>query len=193
MRLVIVVILLLSSSACIQLGSEPQPQHYYLLTPRAEVSGSNQTPRDLIFDQIEFPSYLDRPQLVTRSLQNELEISARDRWGEPLQDNLMRVLKENLQRRMSGLRISSYPWQPTAEGGLLLHLTVNQFDGILGRQANVDIRWSLTETASDELVYQSHYIARLPIGNSSAELVAGLSKAVNQLSAEISQELTQIK
>jgi len=193
MKLSIVMILLLTCTSCIQLGGDSQPQHYYLLTPLSEVSNTNEMSRDLIFGQIDFPTYLDRPQLITRNLQNELVISNNDRWGEPLQDNLARVLKENLQRRINGLRISSYPWQPSNGNGLLLNLTVNQFDGLLGQQANVDIRWSLVDPDSEKVLTQEHFISHPSIGSSSADLVAGLSEATDQLSATISKELEKIK
>jgi len=193
MKWSIVLVLLLGCTACIQLGGDSQPLHYFLLTPLAKVDTGSDASRELVFGPIEFPTYLDRPQLVTRSLQNELVISSNDRWGEPLQDNLARILKENLQRRLNGLRISSYPWQPANGNGLLLNLIVNQFDGILGQQANVDIRWSLVDSGADQVLVQKHFISHPPIGNSPAELVTGLSQAVDQLSDAISKELVRAK
>jgi uncharacterized lipoprotein YmbA len=193
MKLTMALVLLLGCAACIQLGGEPQQQHYYLLTPQAEVNSGEQTSLNLLFDQIEFPAYLDRPQLVTRNPLNEIEISTTARWGEPLQDNLVRVLKENLQRRMSGLRISNYPWQPNNNNSLLLKLTVNQFDGVLGQRTNVDIRWSLAETATAQVLAQNHFRAGIPVGASPAALVAAFNEALDQLSAAISRELEQLK
>ena len=45
---------------------------------------------------ITVPKYLDRPQIVTRSGRNQLALGEFDRWAEPLQDNVLRVLAENL-------------------------------------------------------------------------------------------------
>ena len=189
MKVFLSLILLFFCSACIQLGGEPQEQHYYLLTPQAQTQMDNQPVRDLFIRQVDFPVYLDRPQIVTRSMQNELEIATTERWGEPLQDNLLRVLKENLQRRLGQFDISNYPWQPASENGLLLKLTVNQFDGILGHQTNVDIRWTLSDSDSQQILARQHFVAKLPIGNSFSDLVSGLSRAVEQLSADIGREL----
>jgi len=193
MKISLVLMLFLALTACIQLGGDVKPQHYYLLSPLAEANSDAETSHNLIFSRVEFPTYLDRPQIVTRSLQDELQISNNDRWGEPLQDNLVRVLKENLQRRLNGLRISSFPWQPVADNGLRLKMIINQFDGTLGQQTNVDLRWALTETASKQVLVQKHFINHQPIGSNPADLVAGLSRAVNQLSEEISQEIMRIK
>ena len=45
---------------------------------------------------ITFPKYLDRPQIVTRASRHQLTLGEFDRWAEPLQDNVSRVLAENL-------------------------------------------------------------------------------------------------
>ena len=45
---------------------------------------------------ITLPKYLDRPQIVTRAGSNQLALAEFDRWAEPLQDNVARVLAENL-------------------------------------------------------------------------------------------------
>ena len=194
MKSLLVLILSLACTACIQLGGDVQPQHFYLLSPKAEAAGGNSAPLNLSISPIEFPSYLDRSQMVSRTPQNELVISANDRWGEPLQDNLLRVLKENLRRQLSGLQITSYPWQPeTDEGGILLQLTVNQFDGIPGVQTRVDIRWALVDAETHRLLVQRHFLTQVPIGTRPADLVAGLSESLAQLSTAISTELKQLK
>ena len=40
------------------------------------------------------PDYLDRPQIATRSSSSSLQFSEFDRWAEPLEKNLMRVLAD---------------------------------------------------------------------------------------------------
>jgi hypothetical protein len=45
---------------------------------------------------VEIPAYLDRPQIVTRLSNNELNLAEFDKWAEPLRDNLIRVLAENI-------------------------------------------------------------------------------------------------
>ena len=186
------ITLLICCTACIQLGGDPIPQHYHLLSPQAEISSARPIARQLVLDQIEFPDYLDRPQLVTRNEDNQLVISASERWGEPLRDNLVRVLKENLFRRIPELSISNFPWQPASNKGLLLRLSVNQFDGILGQRTSVDIRWSLTHLGTGQQVVQEHFNAALPISNNPTDLVAGLSQALDQLSTQISSKLATL-
>lgn len=186
------LLLILCCAACIQLGGTPQQQTFYLLSPQAETTDDNPLALNLHIGQINFPPYLDRPQIVTRTTSDTLQIANEDRWAEPLQDNLARVLKEDLIRKMNGLNISSYPWEPITEQGLILNLTVNQFDGTLGLNTHVDIRWKLSHSDNGRQLVQRHFIAKLPIGESITALVAGLSAATEQLSKEISQELIRL-
>lgn len=184
--------LLLSCNACIQLGSEPQPARYYLLTPQEKISSdANGQGTKLSLGPISFPAYLDRPQLVTRNSLNEIVVAEFDRWAEPLQDNLLRVLKENLSRNLDGISISDYPWQPNQGHGLSLQLTINQFDGVIGQRTVVDVRWLLLRPNNSKELDRGHFVSRLLIGNSHEELVAGLNESLNQLSHQIAQAIAE--
>ncbi len=184
--------LLLICSACIQLGNTPQPARYYLLAPQESneqrITAENLT---LALGPIFFPPYLDRPQLVTRNNRNEIVVAEFDRWAEPLQDNLMRVLKENLSRNLQGISVSDYPWQPTNEQGFALQLILNQFDGVLGQHTVVDIRWSLQNPLNNQELDRGHFVSRLEIGNSHQELVTSLNKSLNQFSYQIAKAVAK--
>jgi uncharacterized lipoprotein YmbA len=63
---------------------------------------------------ITLPKYLDRPQIVTRSGRNPLTLAEFDRWAKPLQDNVSRVLAENLARHIPTDHILLHPWPRSA-------------------------------------------------------------------------------
>ncbi len=187
------VLALLLCTACIQLGSESQPARYYLLTP-LQVTEHQATTNGLALElgPLYFPPYLDRPQLITRNSANEIVVAEFERWAEPLQDNLLRVLKENLSRNLKGVSISEYPWQPTnQESHLALHMTLNQFDGILGQDSIVDIRWSLKNAHQRHEVAGGHFVSRQQIGTSYQELVNSLNQSLNQFSIQVASAVAQ--
>jgi len=192
MRSLAVICLLLTCAACIQLGGKPQTQRYHLLAALGE-AGQQQSGGTLLLAQLDFPEYLDRPQLVARQPTGQLRILPADRWAEPLQKNLARVIKENLQRRLPRLNIDNYPWQAAPPGGVLLKISVYQFDGVLGSQTNVDIRWSLSDPLNQKTLSRNHFQAELPIGDESEDLVLGLSRATDQLCTAIGRKLLQLK
>jgi uncharacterized lipoprotein YmbA len=194
MRYLLIPILLLICSACIRLGAEPQPARYYLLAPQEETQSSYAMDNlKLALGPISFPPYLDRPQLVTRNSRNEIVVAEFDRWAEPLRDNLLRVLKENLARKLIGATISDYPWQPTDQRGLNLQLTINQFDAVLQQQSSVDIRWVLFNANGTRELDRGHFVAQRQIGGSHEEMVSGLNASLNQLSEHLSRAISMQK
>lgn len=182
---------LLLCSACIQLGNEPHPTRYYLLEPVANVrSAANDQPLQLELSPIIFPSYLDRPQIVTHNINNSIQIAEYDRWAEPLSENLTRTLQENLRNQLPNVRISSAPWNQSSAPVYLLQLTVNRFDGVLGQQTAVDIRWTLVNYKTNTEIARRHFRAQLPIDENHRGLVDGLNSTLAELSQEIASMLT---
>jgi len=181
---------LLLSTACIQLGGEAQPTRYYLLTPLATTAVIEKAAEiQLELGALKFPSYLDRAQLISRTPEGTIRIAEYDRWAEPLADNLSRTLQENLYQLAPGIQINSAPWNNGPPAKFQLRLRVNRFDGTLGRQTDVDIRWSVYHLQQQRELMREHFIARLPVGNSYKELVESLSQALADLSADIAMEL----
>lgn len=189
-RFLLLFFLLLCSS-CIQLGGEPQPTRFYLLEATAEPSADHSAQTiQLDLGPIEFPTYLDRPQIVTRDHSNAIAIADHDRWAEPLPENFTRTLQENLTKAINGGRINSAPWTATNSKNLSLKVTLNRFDGIIGQQTEVDIRWTLFGTDGSTELQRKHFIAKTPISDSYQALVEGLNKALAKLSSDIALAVT---
>lgn len=186
----ILPLFLLLCSACIQLGGEHQPNRFYLLEPIAETNATINTEQiQLEISPIEFPSYLDRPQIVTRDQANTIQIANHDRWAEPLPDNFLRTLQENLFKQLPEVRIGSAPWRTNDSPSFLLKLSINRFDGIVGKQTEVDIRWTLSSTQTNTELLHEHYQAQLPTGDSYQAMIGGLNIALADLSKKIATAL----
>lgn len=186
------LLFLLICSACIQLGSEPHPTRYYLLEPVADIStNASEQPLQLELSPIEFPSYLDRPQIVSRTADNGILVAEYDRWAEPLSDNLTRTLQENLRNQRPSLRISSAPWNNHNGPEYLLRITVNRFDGILGQQTDADIRWTLIDYKNGQELARRHFQRQVKIESDYQGLIDGLSRTLAELSREVTTILAE--
>jgi len=188
------LIILLLCSSCIQLGGEPQPTRFYLLEAVTESSLAQQSkPIQLELSPIAFPSYLDRPQIVSRTAENAILIADHDRWAEPLPDNLTRTLQENLFQQLPAIRISSAPWAPRSGPTFVVKLMINRFDGVIGQQTDVDIRWSLISGDNNTELHREHYRAQLPVGDGYQNFISGLNSALAGLSQNIAIALLAIQ
>jgi uncharacterized protein len=86
------------------------PSRFYLMSPLSNESSKSQHSADaecvsIAIGYVRLPEYANRPQIVTRTSQNELSRSQFDLWAEPLQDTFARVMAENLTQLLCTKRV----------------------------------------------------------------------------------------
>ncbi len=188
MRYLLLILLLLCTS-CIQLGSDPQPMNYYLLESMSETPNnySGKT-LDIDIELTNFPNYLDRLQIVTSNNNNGIDFSDSKRWAEPLQENLIQIIRENIALLLPGANISVSPWKTSSSDAIKVKLMVNKFSGKMGDHTQVDIRWIIIK--SDKKSIQGHFTDQQPISNDYRSLVVGLNTGANNLSLSLAKRIT---
>jgi uncharacterized lipoprotein YmbA len=172
---------------CISLGGTSPATEYYLLTAEAEgPAGSVPIEQsDLVsVGPVVLPDFLDRPQIVTRD-GARLQFSDLQRWAEPLDIGVLRVVSEDLERLHPGWQTVNHLTPLALRANRSLRLEIRRLDGPPG-QVVVDIRWLLSDPASAAAPDRGRYQQTLPLADTSAQaLVRGVSKALAQLSSEI--------
>lgn len=187
MRYLLLMLFLLCSS-CIQIGHEPQPMHYYLLESMVEAPRINLDYKLIVdLELIDFPDYIDRPQIAARKDNNGIQFVDDERWAEPVQDNLMRVIRENLALMIPGLEVSVSPWENSNSNAVKVKLVINSFLGKLDGSTQLDIRWTIDDPSAQ--VIRGHFTDQQPIGGNYQELVVGLNNGINNLSLVLAKKL----
>ena len=179
-------------------SSTPATQFYKL---NSLPSGQQENPAALPGDDIaigvgpvELPEYLDRPQIVTRKSQNQLEISEFHRWAASFPRDFSRVLAKNISTLLPTDRVAIYPWGDTFSPTYQIKLNVEQFDGQLGEQVFLRVIWSLVgEEEKKELVVRKTLIEEPVLTNDYEGLVAAQSNALASLSREIVEEIRRLR
>jgi hypothetical protein len=174
-------------------GSSP-PSRYYLLTPiepppDAAVGpppGSPADERTLLLANVALPAYLSDSSIVTRVDGNRLEVAGLDRWGEPLRDNVTRVLARNLQLLLPEHAVVVHPWERPPRATRTVEVAVTRFD-VEGGRAVLSARWQVGREGA--LVRRRSEIATpVPAGGEEdafAAIAAAMSDALATLSREI--------
>jgi len=175
--------LLLTLAAC---GSTP-PSKFYRLTPVAGLADGGQHPA-LGIGPIDIPEFLDRDALVYSSGGNQLQVVAGERWAEPLEDGIQRVVGLNLARLLQSENLHYYPWDPRQDPDYGISLRVLDLDAT-DRQATLVVDWLLYRPASGETVSKqiSQFSEPLPqaVALAPAELPRAYSALLYQLSETI--------
>jgi len=184
---------------CVNLGSgTQQTTKFYVLNSLYSSKADIETKRasgEMIIGvgPVELPQYVNRPQIVTRTGANELEVAPFARWGERLEDNYARVLAENLTMLLSTDRVIVYPWNRTIPIGYQVVVEVRRFDGVLGGEVSMRARWTLLGNQGDKILLrkQSNFRERTD-GLGYEALVAAQSQMLAELSREIAAEITAL-
>lgn len=181
-------------SACMLTGcGASQNAKFYALSSLAtqETSGIIEAKDAVIIavGPIRIPEYLDRPQIVTRSGQNELLLSEYQRWGGSLEDELKRVMSENV-RMFLGERYSVVNWPVAAEGNSSIRYRVGidilQFEGIAGNAVALKSQWGVIATGEKQrMAVRTSAILEPIAGQDHEATVAAMSRALAKLCREI--------
>jgi uncharacterized lipoprotein YmbA len=191
---------LLSIAACTPLlAPRPDRSNFYVLTPIAETApgapmtlGRTANALTLGLGPVKFPDYVDRPEVVTRVTPNRLELSERDRWGEPLKKNFIRVLSQDLTAVTGARQVSTFPWFHPVTFDYQVAVDVSQFDTDPANRAQLIAHWEIKDPQTGELLSSgdSNIAETAQSGESAAST---LSRAVGDLGREIAQGIQSVQ
>lgn len=179
-------------SACVTLNS-PNSQLYTLSSSSENASAAPQQGASglpvLVVGPVELPDYLRRPQIVTREGQNRIKIAEFDRWAAPLNEQVERVLAENLASRVPDMVVVNYREQ-RFKPSYRLTVTLERFERQDMKQVELAGRWTVANAESGEVVLTRRDRFSVPLEGSDYEAtVAAQSKALSELAAAVSNAL----
>lgn len=185
-HLIVVMVAAFAVAGCAQ---RPDPRLYVMSpVPEAANPGDSTAEPVMAVLRVRLPDYLDRPQIVSRSGANALEINDDDRWGEPLDESVQRVLAENLSHFLPSARVVV----PQEVGGeriryeYMVSLDAYEPDG--RGNAVMRGRWHLRDSRTDKVVSEGRIDERRPLDSDTApDVVAALNDVLNLAGQQIAE------
>jgi uncharacterized lipoprotein YmbA len=179
-------------------GSTPAVKYYTLNTlPDTQQDNTEAASGDDIavgVGPVDFPKFLERPQIVTRNGQNQVEVSEFHRWAASLPGDFSRILAKNISTLLPTNRVAVYPWDDTFSPTHQIKLDVEQFDGRLDDNVLLNVTWSVVgQEGKKELVVRKSLIEEPVPTNDYEGLVAAQSNALATLSREIVEEIRRLR
>jgi uncharacterized protein len=184
----LVLLALLTCNGC-RVG-QGQPTRYYILTPMAPPSATASAMhlRDVAIGvgPVQLPQYTNRPQIVTGNTRHELSQAPLEEWAEPLRDNFIRVLAENLSVLLATDRVAVFPWKGPLPIAYQVIVEVTHFLGETGGETSLVALWSIVGNHGREVLVSQRSSFREPTGQQGYEdLAAAMSRTVAALSYDI--------
>ena len=123
-------------------GCASSPSRFYTLSANA-APGTAQSKLAIAVGPVTVPASVDQPQIVVSTSANQVSFDEFNRWASPLQDNLGRVVAENLVAIVGTPRVTMYPLTLSSEIDYRVQIEVRNFESTLGKQAVLDAVWSV--------------------------------------------------
>jgi uncharacterized lipoprotein YmbA len=139
----------------------------------------------LAIGPIKFPGYLDRLGLVKRLSQNRFAVADNDLWAEPLEENFLRVLSQNLSILLQTDRIVVYPWERNQRPTYQVQVEVLRFEPNAEQVVELWARWIILDNAKKTVSVRESYLTHPARDKSTEASVASMSEVVSDLSKEI--------
>lgn len=187
----LLVLVALAGTGC--LGRTPNVRYYALASlPDATPAGTRAaTGLAVEVGPLTLPRPLERPQIVRRAADSELEYDEFHRWAASLDSELLRVLGDDLGTLLGSSRVVVYPADAPFPLDYRVRIDVQQLDGALGGEVVLRARWVVAPGAGGEAVAAEQTTVREPTeGVDHATFVAAHGRAVGALARAIADRLT---
>ena len=187
----LVVFLFMIISGC----ASTDPARFYTLHSSENADIVQQSPYELfvMIGPLEIPDYLDRPQIVSRTSQNEITFSEFQRWAGSLKDDITRVLSENLTQLLSEDAISVSPWEWGATSDYRLGVLIMRFDIMPEGNVLLSARCTLIggDGTTQFLMWEASVTEPITAQTYDSK-VSSMSRALEKLSQDIAERIKAV-
>lgn len=171
---------------CVSFG-KTEPARFYLMSTLAPDAGADFAAEPVVgVRPISVPDYLRRPEIVTRPAEHEVRVAAFDRWAAPLDEEIARVLVENLAV-LTGARVVTFPWHPATPVGAEVEVSIGRFESTAAGSVLLVSRWTVLDAEGTVRTSRASTVTE-PCddpGGDAGIVVAAMSEALGALSREI--------
>jgi uncharacterized lipoprotein YmbA len=181
--------LALSFAGCPSFAPTPDRTRYFTLTAQAEPGAAKNPGLGELWlgvGPIRIPGYLDREELVVRIAQNRFDVAQNDRWIEPLEESLSRVMAQNLYALLGSERIVRYPWPNNRRITHQVEVEIFRFEPTAEGEAHLSARWAINDAATRQALSAKASVFKRPLKGQSREAAVD---ALSELLADLSREI----
>jgi uncharacterized lipoprotein YmbA len=175
------------------LAPRPERTHFYILTAdgsntQAPAASSAVSHLQIELGPINFPDYLSRSDMVTRSADNRIELSSAERWAEPLDVSFKRVLTIDLSRALGGAPVTVFPsFGANPRFDYRVEATIDRFESDAQGVAQLVSRWQLVDSTGK---VQRSGSSNISIPAKPGDM-GSIAEALSQVEAQFATQLAQ--
>jgi hypothetical protein len=175
----------LCAVAALGAGCAATPSHFYILSPTATNTATATSELSVVVGPVSIPASVDVPQIVVSTGPNEVLLDEFNRWASPLQNNISRVVTEDLVAMLGTPRVSLFQQSLNADADYRVAIEVQSFESAPGEAATLNAAWIVRRT-KDGKAQTGRTTVREPTQEKGyGALAAAHSRALARLSQDI--------
>jgi uncharacterized protein len=170
--------------AALAAGCASSPARFYTLSATATPSAAS-SKLSVAVGPVSVPAAVDRPQIVVSTSANQVTFDDFNRWAAPLQDNVARVVAENLVALLGTPRVTLFPQTLSADVDYRVQIEIRNFESAPGKSASLDAVWTVRRTRDGKTETGRSSVREKVDDNGYDALAAAHSLGVARLSQDI--------
>lgn len=186
----------IAAAALACLGGGPKPEFYTLSAASGPAGGpviASRPDLGIAIGALEFPRYLDRPELVRRDGSYRLIVADVHRWGGSMRTDILRVVSDDLGRLLGTARVAVYPAEPRFAADYRVLLDVREFEGFSDGNVVLRVRWTIASAPDGNALVVEESRVEQPVSSSSYDdMVSAESTALGTVTRQIAERIASL-
>jgi len=188
----------LCGAGCSLLAPIPTRTRFYSLSAIPAAGPSLESPtgdrRIVGLGPIKLPDYLNRSARAIRLGPNQVRFDDDERWAEPLDTNVARVLSQDLAVKLADTEVVTVPTFLGARRVFDVPVEILRFESTATGVAELHARWAIEDGQTGDilLIMETHLTEPATAATADAA-VAALSRALDHCSEEIAAAVVRLQ
>ena len=179
-------------TSCIIPDSNHRVPNFYLLNSSGNERNKTKTLPEISFyvNEVRLAQYLQDNRMVNRPNDEVIEFRENERWGEPLEVGISRVVGQNLSTILGTLNYGFFPHRKKFDLNHQIELTVDRFEKISNNRIQVKAFWEIKHQNGrlERNVFERNFKIN-GVGN--RDEIRALSEALFVISKEMGEVIIQ--
>lgn len=170
------------------IGARSPDPAYHVLTPRAEAA-SHALKGTIGVGPVRVAPFLLNQRIVVHGGGSQLQQRDSDRWAEPLDNGIQRVVLQNLST-LTGAKMRNFPWRQRGTPHYAVRLDVLDLDRLPNGDAELEVIWMVEDMRAGRLARSLRERFTVPTqGRGADALTEAYSQLLLQLSGRVARAL----
>lgn len=156
------------------------------ISPKVDTTIYNQQ-LSIALGPIHIPDYLNRPQLIIETAENQYSLDEQHRWAERLDQNISRTLSQFFAERLGVSQVLRHPWTQQTHIDFQINIDILELNQTVHGDSRLVAQWQIKRQS--ETLVSKQFSCSNPAQPLATDMIKAQSRCLTGLGIEIETEL----